>query len=306
MRKLPTKKSGRQSKTVSPAPVTRWWKQAWGKISIGTLLAIIGLIYTYKTNGAQDLRTQIYQPVFTDFTILEQSVQAVSLESPTIKTLPGLIGSGALERIPSGLRERILKANEDVNEMNAAVSQVTDVILREVSSRIMKIRTEEIDRDWLQRASAQLRAQSESGKGISDAAIFTLKAHSSRSPGVDIRDPKHPIISIPGGPGFFLNDWLEYPKTLPEIEKMWSDLEYLYFNERADAWYYHITREDLRRSQITLTQFSHPIYEQLKRDPNFEKLLTRRLAVLAEVRSIKGDVIDRIREPKRITDLFNR
>src|SRR5258708_5844167 len=106
------KRSGGKQKRAQRVATPPWWKQAWGRISIGTVLTVTALVYTYKTNGAQDLRTQVYQPLFADFNTLEQSVQTVSTESPGVKTLPELTGSGALERIPTKLREKILKANE--------------------------------------------------------------------------------------------------------------------------------------------------------------------------------------------------
>ena len=242
-----------------------WWKKAWAKftlIPVTTILGVWGSLSLYKSSGADELRTQIYQPLYADVLAVEESIQAVSPEKlPIMKALPALRRTGATERIPSQIQSRLVKISEEAQRIHTAVTAVNEIIIREMSSRIMQVRSDNTDRTWVQKASEILRQISSAGKGISDSVIvFHAYSHSARSRSVDLRNPAKPVISGPGGPTFVIGDWLTYPASISTIEQLWTDIDYLYFNEITDFWYYRLTREDLKRANTTLTVFLKPAY----------------------------------------------
>jgi len=289
--------------------VMPWWKRAWAKVTLiplGTTLAILTAGAAYKSSGAEELRAQVYQPLYGDVRSAEEAVEAVSIEKPPVmQKLPELRQTGAFERIPRAVQIRVLKVSEDAQKVHTAVLAVNEMILREMSARITQIRSEEVDRVWRQSASQRLRDMSTSKKGISDSVIFSL-SHSGRSRSVDIRDPARPVVTGPGGPSFVIGDWLTYPESIITIERLWTDVDYLYFNEARDAWYYQLTREDIRRANTTLTELLKPVYKALEQSQDFRFLLKDRPALLSEITDTKAMLVDRIREPKHLRDLIRR
>src|SRR5216683_5151901 len=81
---------------------------------IGGILTLWGSYYGYKTNGAEELRTHVYQPLFSDLVIVEEALETVSAEKPPVmKALSELKRTGALARLPDHLREQILKLSDE-------------------------------------------------------------------------------------------------------------------------------------------------------------------------------------------------
>lgn len=286
-----------------------WWKRAWAKLALiplSTLLALWGAGSAYKFSGAEELRARIYEPLYADVRSLEESVQALSVEKlPTTQKLAELRQRGAFERIPSRIQSRILKVSDQAQTIHTAVMAVNEITVREMSSRIIQIRTEESDRIWLEKASQKIREMSSSGKGISDSVLFTFN-HAGRSRSIDVRDPARPVIAGPGGPSFTIGDWVTYPQSIGTIDKLWTDLDYLYFNEVRDAWYYRLTREDVQRANTDLAAFLKPTYDILKENSDFQLLQKTRLPVLSDISDLKATLADRIRDPKRLRDLVSR
>jgi hypothetical protein len=130
--------------------------------------------------------------------------------------------------------------------------------------------------------------------------------HEGRSRGVDLRNPRTPEVIAPGGPAFVVRDWVSYPESIKLIEELWTDLDYLYFNDRQDAWYYQITREDLARQKTTLIDFLAPIHKTLKENPDFKLLRAARAPLRLDIATAKVEVADRIRDPKQLRDLLRR
>src|SRR5437870_4824218 len=289
-------------------PRQPWWKRAWAQVALISVLAIWGAIYTYKSTGADELRTKVYQPLYGDLVRVEESLQAVSAEKMSIlKAFPELRQTGAFERIPNVLQGRLLKVFEEEPQIHTAVLAVNEIVVREMSTRIMQIRTEEKDRKWLQKTSSALRKMSTSQKGISDSVmLFQNAKHSARSQSIDIRDPHKPVIGGPGGPIFVISDWLDYPASIKTIEDTWKDTDYLYFNERRDSWYYRLTREDLKQNNTTLSKYLKPVHEILRQNSDFQLLLKDRPVLLSEISAIKVGLTERIRDPKQLYDLISR
>jgi len=115
---------------------------------------------------------------------------------------------------------------------------------------------------------------------------------------------KRPVITGPGGPAFVVRDWLTYPASVSTIEELWTAVDYLYFNETVDAWYYQLTREDLKRLNMSLREFLKPVYEILRKKSEFRLLVEARPVLLSEIADVKMDMRDRVRDPKHLRDLL--
>ncbi len=292
-----------------PKPLS-WWKSVIARmalIPLGAIIACLTLTYTYKTTGAVELRTQIYQPLYADLLQVESSIQAANAQHPAfMKTLQDLRRSGALEQIPSDIKATLLRISQDVSEVQAAITAVRDLVLREMSARILQIRTKEQDEAWRNKAETILRAQSKSQKGFSDTVTLLSKMnHEARSRSMDLRNPNHPELAGPGGPTFVVRDWLTYPESIKTIEDLWTEVDYLYFNDQIDSWFYQITREDLEQQKVTLEDFLRPVFSTLSQNPDFQLLLKQRPVILAQVREVKADLEGRIRDPKQLGDLIS-
>ena len=272
-------------------------------------MGIATLAYNYKTSDADELRALIYQPLYADLVKVENSLKTVSIDGlPPDKALRELRQTGAIERVPGTLKGRLVKVFEEVNETHMAALAVKEIVIREMSARIMEIRTEEADRAWHQKTGVLLREMSmaKPKKGISD--LFTLAegvTHESVGQSMDVRDPSNPVIGGPGGPIFVVRDWLGYPEIVKTIDVLWKETDFLYFNQTRFDWYYRLTREDLKRIDTSLEQYLKPVYDVLKENTDFKRLRTQRPVLLSEIAAIKDALTDRVRDPKQIRDLWD-
>jgi hypothetical protein len=138
-----------------------WRKRTRAKLAlipVATIVLIWSAEYTYKTTGATELRTQVYEPLFSDLVAVEESVDALSAEQLAImKSLSERKRTGGAHLVPRGLRECILRISEQSSKVDAAVQTVRELALREMSSRIVHLRTEDSDRAWHQKTIRALR-----------------------------------------------------------------------------------------------------------------------------------------------------
>ncbi len=272
-------------------------------LAIGIPLVAIYLTYTYA--GADDLRTKVYQPLYSEVTAIEGSLQSNSIENPMANSaLHSLKGSGDFGRMPKHLQDRIEAAYTRAESIGSDVPLLSEQIQRLVSARLTQLRTEEEDRTWLINATKRLEQEQASGPGISPMVTFSFN-HAGRSRGFDIRDPNHPKISSPGGPAWVINDWIRYPNSVAPIESLFKENDFLYLDESRDEWYYRVTREDLRRNGLDLHQFLDTIHAALLKDPHFQNLMKNEPETLKLIQAGKDELADRIRAPKRIRDLID-
>ena len=234
---------------------------------------------------------------------------AVSIDGiPPDNALKELTKTGAIERIPHSLKIRLVKVFGEATGTHMAALAVKEIVIREMSSRIMGIRTEEADRAWFEKTGGILREMSEanSKKGISDR--FTMGegiTHEWVGQMIDMRDPKKPVIAGPGGPMFVIRDWLTYPEIVKTIDVLWKETDFLYFNQTRYDWYYRLTRGDLKLIDTSLEQFLKPVNDVLQENPDFKMLLTKRPTLLSEIAAMKDALTDRVRDPKQIWDLLD-
>lgn len=285
-----------------------WWKRAGARLTlipVATIVSILTLAYTYKTTGANELRSEVYQPLYADVLSAEQSIQAVSTENAAFMTaFQKLRRSGAFERVPASVQKRLVKISEDASTIYSAINSVREIAIREMSAQIIKIRTEQGDRIWQMKAESALREMSKSKKGFADTVnLLSRMNHEARSRSIDVSRPNQPQIAGPGGPTFVVRDWLTYPESIRTIEELWTEVDYLYFNDRIDSWYYQITRDDLKQQNTTLDDFLRPVFSILSENSDFQLLLKQRPVILTQLKEIKADLEDRIQDPKQLGDL---
>ena len=266
-------------------------------------ISCIALYFTYVYTGAEDLRVKVYEPMFGEASKLETLASSDSIQTPPLGAYDDLSRTGGLQRVPTPIRNRISTLYHDYAALTQDVLSVTGFLQRRMSREVMAIRTEASDREWNTSVAQQLRAESTAVPGISSITQSQF-THDARSRGIDVRDPQHPIVSAPGGPTWTFADWAGYPGSVAEIEKMWTDKDYLYFDAALDAWYYRITRSDLTKAGVSLTEFLRPVHDALVANPDFQHLPTSRSKVKAEARAVTEQLAQRLRQPKELWDIF--
>jgi hypothetical protein len=223
--------------------------------------------------GADDLRTKVYQPLYSEVTEIEEAVQANSTEKPIVNSsLLSVKRTGDFGRMPRHLQDRIEAAYTRAKDIGSDVPLVTEQIQRLVSARLTHLRTEEEDHAWRINATKRLEEEQLSRPGISPMVTFSFN-HAGRSRGVDIRDPKNPKISSPGGPTWVINDWIKYPDSIAPMESLFRENDFLYLDESRDEWYYRVTREDLHRQGLDLRRFLETFHATLIENPQFQDLV---------------------------------
>jgi hypothetical protein len=269
------------------------------------ILALVTLSLSYKYTGADDLRSKVYSPINSDLDKLQGSIYANS-ESRLFygDALNALKQSGDFYRIPKSLQTEISRFYEDEAQYEANITPITELLQREFSRRIESIRSEKQDREWAADAEYRIRAEEQQKPGVSAITSFTM-IHPGRSRGIDVRDPNHPVACIPGGPTWQINDWLSYDESLCKVDALWTDKDFLYFDDTRDVWYYRITRADLEKQHMTLKEFLEPVHEMLLKDSHFKNIQTQQPALLQRLALLKSKIADRMNDPKRLTDIFD-
>jgi hypothetical protein len=168
-------------------------------------------------------------------------------------------------------RTSILELSENEATYEHLIARSQEGIDLQVAVRAKTFRTAESDRVWSQRTVRRLREAERHGNAV---VRGVRSERAARSIGWDLHDPAEPRIGSPGGPVWRLNDWVQYPRTVLQIEACWSDLDFLYFDEMRDQWYYRITQDDLQRTHLSLREFADPIYHDLTALPDFTRLLS--------------------------------
>jgi hypothetical protein len=275
-----------------------------GLVSLGALIALAGLYANYKYSGADELRSKFYQPLYREVAQIEKFVESGTASEPfPTEVLKLLKDTGGAERLPRALWRETEAAYGKAGELSGCIHTLTERIQRLVSARIVQLRTKEIDAEWRRNAVELLQKDLASKEGVSSVREFTFR-HAARGPGMDVRDPGNPKISDPGGPTWQINDWLGFPESAASMEQLWTNRQFLYFDDQRDDWYYRITRSDLQRHGTPLLAFLGPIRGKLDTIPEFQRLQQQRSTVLAQVRTLKTKIADRVREPKRVVDLL--
>jgi hypothetical protein len=274
-------------------------------IPLAVVVAALALLQTYKSTGVDDLRTQIYQPLLSDLESAGVAAQTVStLRAPSMINLANLGRNGGLARIPSALRARLTDISTRCSQFYSAIPAVHETALREISARLLQLRSEDADRKWEEDTISVLSESARRGKGVYNKISFTMN-HEGRTRGVKMSTAGGAVAVAPGGPTFVVRDWVEYSESVEKIEGLWGDLDFLYFDENSDAWYYRITRSDLTRMNVSLTDFLKPTHLALRKTKEFTQLVDTRPALQKDIEIAKEIVRSRIADPKRVFDLVS-
>lgn len=268
---------------------------------LATIL-VAAMLLGYKQIGVSKLRVTLYQPLLADLERVKADVENVNFDDrATMKTFDSLNASGAAQRLPISIRTKLERISAQIPVVSSSAQALHEVVIPEISARIMTIRTEDSDRAWRTHAVEVLREASRPKKGVPDTVTMLAEiSHEYIGRG---RDSQMLVVS-PGGPVFVLRDWLTYPASLTEIEGLWTDLDYLYFNGPFERWYYQFTRADLANLRVSLVQFLGPVHEALREHRAFRTLRDQRTGLLAEIADTEALLTERIRDPKHIRDLI--
>ncbi len=298
MRSKPKRKeSGHDTWVSKVSKIARW--------PSGVAIGLFGFYLTYVYAGADQLRSEVYQPLYSEVILLEQPLRVNSIDKPLHEdTLNSLQQSGRFGRIPKSLRDEIQQFYKRASDLHGLTFFLMPEISRQVSLHVRDLRTEELDRAWVEDMVKHLRVLSEAHDGTIKFQFYNL-CHAMVSPVTDIRDPRNVFIVLPGGPTWQIADWLGFPKSAADLEPCWTDSQFLIFDEMHTFWYNRITREDLARKGITLTQFLSPIHGAITADPNFQSYVRMRPDTLSRLETVKTKLVERIRQPKKLADLFD-
>ncbi len=266
------------------------------------VVAIVGLALTYKYHESEDLRNNLYRPLYAELTQVENGIQQnhMAVTFPTA-TKSGLEEKGELNRLPRELRNQVQRVYLDAASLIGNMSAVEE-IQRTTSAQVQRIRTKQQDEEWSQRTVSKMNAELMSKPGQSAIRSFEFK-HTGISPGIEAHG-ESPKYVTPGGLVWGFQDWVDYPDSLQTIEQQWSDRQFLIFDETREDWYFRITRDDLKRNHLTLSDFLRPIHDAISSNTDFKKIELRRMEVKAEIEALRGTVANRIEDPKRLSDLM--
>ena len=286
----------------------QWLKKWVARFEIKAALALVPLLalyLTYKYTGADDLRSKVYSPLNAELSKVEGTLNANSVTQPfTSTSLASLKQSGDFYRMPKSLQREVSSFYDDSGQLQGNVAAVIEMSERQLSTRIEAIRTEASDHQWSQEVTYRIRAEELQKPGTSAIRSFTY-THTFRGRAMDVRDPNNPIISGPGGPIWEINDWLTYPESVEKVGAIWTDDDYLYFDESRDLWYYRITRYDLQQQHATLKDFLEPVHQALQKDDNFKAIQSHQPELLKRLERLKATFADRMDNPKRLMDLLD-
>jgi len=266
------------------------------------VLAIIGLGLNYKYHESEDLRNNLYRPLYAELTQIENGIEqnhmVVTFPTTTKSTLEE---KGEINRLPKELRNQMERAYADAASLIGDM-RVVEEVERTTSAQIQRIRAKRQDEEWSQKTVSEMNAQLMSKPGQSAIRSFEFK-HPGTSPGVEAHGDS-PKYVTPGALVWGFQDWVDYPESLRTIEQLWTEQQFLIFDETRENWYFRITRDDLARNHLTLPEFMRPIYDAISGYADFKKIQAHRAEVKAEIEELRKVVADRIEDPKRLSDLL--
>lgn len=190
------------------------------KIIVGgvALLVLLGAGATLGRSWmhANTMRTKIYQPLYQEVLAVEQVVQTSNVSRAVPSTTFTALKKDPLwDRVPADLRREAQETYDKVWDCQSEMVVVRAHYAGVAALAVKMVRKEADDLAW----------------------------HKS-----------HPKVAS-GGRKWRIQDWIDFPQNVPAMEKEWGDDEFLYLGESHDSWEYRVTRDDLRRSRLTLEQF---------------------------------------------------
>ena len=266
------------------------------------VLAIIGLTLNYKYHESEDLRNNLYRPLYTELAQIENAIQQNRIElnfSTTVKS--SLDEKGEINRLPKDLRGQVQHAYADAASLIGNMG-IVEKVERTTSAEIQRIRTKKQDEEWGHKTVSEMNTELMSKPGQSAIRSFEFK-HPGISPGVEAHGER-PKYVTPGALVWGFQDWVDYPDSVRTVDQLWSDEQFLIFDETREDWYFRITRDDLARTHLALSEFLRPIHAAISGNTDFKKIQTRRMEVKDEIEELRKIIADRIDDPKRLSDLL--
>ena len=261
----------------------------------------------YVHTGEDSLRTDVYQPLYTEIRGMDLAVHANNRETIySSDVYQKLTLNGNLGRIPKSLRKEIIQLYAVEGEARSYVTPLSHKISILMPPEIARIRNESDDETWKEKAVAELNSEATNdlNRGSFSIASFTIN-HSGISPSIDVRNPAHLKFASPGTVTWLLPDWMDFPKSATDVAGSWRSTYYLGFDEKVESWNYRITQEDLTKNHTTLEEFLRPTYQVLAKDPDFQNLVRDSQSARELVDGLKLSLADRVEQPKHLADLID-
>jgi hypothetical protein len=301
----------KKPKKPEKPPKKEFWQwvrsHKFSAVSFTTVLATIGLCFTYVNTGSDSLRTDIYEPLYREIGEMDGAIHSNNIETNySSEVFERLTRNGSLGRIPKSIRAAITRLYSIEGEARVHVIPIAHKISVLIPQEIAKVRTESDDKIWNEKTVAQLNAEAASdlNQGSFPMASFTFN-HTGIGPSLDIRDKAHIKIASPGTVTWLVSDWIDFPESASQVSGIWRNTYYLGFDEKNETWKYRITHEDLSRTHLTLEEFLKPTYQMLASDPEFQELLRSNQIARDLVEQVKSSLAERVQQPKHLRDLID-
>jgi hypothetical protein len=275
-----------------------WLVARWPSFAV--VATLIALYSGYVNLGTDSLRSDIYQPLYREINVMDESVQNNSMEKNfSAESYDAMRKNGNLFRIPKSLRNKIIRVYELSSQEHSHVFPLVRLVAYKMPTQITAMRNEAQDREWADSTVVQLNSQL---KTPVELYGFSFQmSHTARSPAVTFADPHHPRITNPGMITWELNDWMQLPQSASSLK--WPDTWFLSFDEHNDGWYYRINHDDLNRLHMSLNDFLRPMYKELSADPDFQQILEQSKECRALLDDVKAEVAERVVHPRHLWDL---
>jgi hypothetical protein len=268
------------------------------------LLGLLGAYFTYAYTGADGLRTEIYEPLYEEIGTMERCLESNVLEQTfTSQTYNALQKTGKLERIPKSLRDELQEVYAKDGESSSHLLPVLHRVEMMIPERVRQIRSADDDAAWTQKTVERLNRELDL-RGMGGIYARFQFQHTGHSFVIDQRDHTHPRVDEPAGITWDANDWLKYPNSADDMEKMWKQDTYLEFHPKFNVWFYRITGEDLTRNHLSLKDFLQPTYLKLSGDQDFQQLASHEKDALELTKDLKQKLAQRVGTPKKLRDLI--
>jgi hypothetical protein len=298
-------------KRKKPLKAKIWQWVESHKLPTAGIVSLLGVLFAsclgYVNNGADSLRTDIYQPLYREIGGMDVAIHSNTMETIySSDVYQSLTRNGSLGRIPKSLRTEIIRLYEAEGEARSHITPIAHKISVLMPQEIARIRTESDDKAWKEKTVAQLNAEAAGGlsQGSFPMTSFTFN-HSGISPFLDVRDIAHIKIASPGTVTWLVGDWMEFPNSASQIAGVWRTTYYLSFDEKTESWNYRITHEDLLKSRTTLEEFLKPTYQVLASDPEFQQLLSGDKTARGLIEVVKSSLAGRVQQPKHLIALID-
>jgi hypothetical protein len=140
-------------KRKKPLKAKIWQWVESHKLPTAGIVSLLGVLFAsclgYVNNGADSLRTDIYQPLYREIGGMDVAIHSNTMETIySSDVYQSLTRNGSLGRIPKSLRTEIIRLYEAEGEARSHITPIAHKISVLMPQEIARIRTESDDKAW--------------------------------------------------------------------------------------------------------------------------------------------------------------